>query len=437
MFMTAVDQYVLKDGTDGADPSAFDAIGTDAERAPLILASLLSYEEMQISALLGCASQCHFINRGGRGNQGEAGDRYGETHEPRGVYVGQVGCRFERPLRMEWCHMVIDPAQNIRSEGYGAASGTGAGTVPLAEAAKRAMLTRWAQLYRLAEQEGGWVVGGAPGHDSARLVAPPPAAATLASPDRRGLNFPLHSEVEAWWDADAPGARARWALLRCGDGRVRRFLDLAALRGRCRILAESFLLEANTRAAEASRREGREVRAYCHAVGLGLGVWQIAPEQRFVLVDAFAAAVEACDLPFVSDIDFAWMQDSRSGAPTSCGSAAAGTTLSSRVYLRNAVDFRFSKRDPAEPLAGRHAGKLLVAQFAWDSNACVVAEPFLCHSPPFEKKGLLSGVLLSMMAGFCVCVCICLCLRAFCLAPFAFCLRLLPFAFCLRLCVCE
>jgi hypothetical protein len=337
MFMTAVDQFVLKSGFDGADAAGFDAIGTADERAPLHLASLLSYEEMQVSALIGVSSSCHFINDGSRGNQGSRGGAYA-AWEQRGVYVGQVGCRFERHRRMEWEMMVVDPEQNTAANGYGDGEVAGGDEGE----SRRTMLLRWAALYRLAEQRGRWVLGGAPGHSAPRLLrggASGAAAAAAAGPPLR--NVPLHSDVAALWDADAPGARARWAPLRSGDGTSRRFFDLAAFHGRCRVTAESFLLEANARAAAASVRSGeasgkgrRRVTAYCHAVGLGLGVWQVAPEQRYVLIDAYAAAVEECDLPYVSDIDFSWMQN-RAGEPRSCGSALAEETplTSSKVRV--------------------------------------------------------------------------------------------------------
>ncbi len=122
-FLTASDSYLLKSGEAGA--GGFEAIGTERERAPLRLARLLSYDEMQLSALLGVSTPTRFINRGDRANRGRRG-RPGSFVE-RGVYVGQVGARFERPGRMDWVHMIreegteggSDPLRALWQEFYG------------------------------------------------------------------------------------------------------------------------------------------------------------------------------------------------------------------------------------------------------------------------------------------------------------------------------
>ena len=52
MFMMGAEDHLLRDGyTQGA--SGFEAIGTNHEQPPLILSDYLSYDEMQIAALLG------------------------------------------------------------------------------------------------------------------------------------------------------------------------------------------------------------------------------------------------------------------------------------------------------------------------------------------------------------------------------------------------
>ena len=87
MFMTERDQYLLRNGKRGS--GGFEIIGTDTECAPLVLEDYLSYDEMQIAALIGVSSPTYFINNGSRTNKAVPGvpGSYQET----GVYVGLVG----------------------------------------------------------------------------------------------------------------------------------------------------------------------------------------------------------------------------------------------------------------------------------------------------------------------------------------------------------
>ena len=95
----------------------FEDIGTSRERPPLVLADYLSYDEMAISALVNVAVPTHFINRGGRFNEGKR-DVTGEF-ERHGVYVACVGARFEVAGRMEWQTIMVTPMQNTAANGYG------------------------------------------------------------------------------------------------------------------------------------------------------------------------------------------------------------------------------------------------------------------------------------------------------------------------------
>jgi len=115
MFMTGSDQYLLRDGQKGA--GGFESIGTSQEVAPLLLKDYLSYDEMQIAALLGVSVSTFFINNGNRNNSARPGI-FG-TFQEQGVCVGLVGARFEKPGRMEWQHMIITPEQNNSENGYG------------------------------------------------------------------------------------------------------------------------------------------------------------------------------------------------------------------------------------------------------------------------------------------------------------------------------
>ena len=108
MFMTDQDQYLLYDGTKGS--GGFEQIGTDHEKAPLILKDYLSYDEMQIAALIGVSVPTFFINNGNRNNSGIKSTC--DDFEQQGIFVGLVGARFEKPGLMEWQHIIVDSNRN-------------------------------------------------------------------------------------------------------------------------------------------------------------------------------------------------------------------------------------------------------------------------------------------------------------------------------------
>lgn len=135
MFMTAADSYLLRNGDQGH--GGFESIGTNQERSPLVLHDYLSYDEMQIAALLGVSVPTFFINNGNRNNNALPGEP--GTYQEQGVYVGLVGARFEKPGLMEWQHMIITPQQNIAQNGYGQAADP--------QHPKTKLLYLWSQLY--------------------------------------------------------------------------------------------------------------------------------------------------------------------------------------------------------------------------------------------------------------------------------------------------
>jgi hypothetical protein len=119
---------------------SFDQIGQDGgEAAPLTLDRFMSYDEMQLAALLIVTTPTFFINAGGRNNQ--ARPATAGTFERRGVYAAMVGSRFERPERMESRHVLVTASQNTAAKGYG-----GGGDGCEADA-RRALLQAWAQFY--------------------------------------------------------------------------------------------------------------------------------------------------------------------------------------------------------------------------------------------------------------------------------------------------
>jgi hypothetical protein len=107
-FMGSYDFTMLRDGTtiDGDATDEWDRNGTAAQNKNkyLTLDEYLSYDEIMLSSLLGVSSHSFFVNDGNRHNCGRA-QRPG-TFQPRGVIIGLVGARFERPNRMDSIFML-------------------------------------------------------------------------------------------------------------------------------------------------------------------------------------------------------------------------------------------------------------------------------------------------------------------------------------------
>jgi|GEM_PF-987029 len=308
-FFMKNDSYLLRDGfTQGCDNDAFKRIGIDKEEKGISLDDYQSYFEMQFSAFLSVFVPTHFINSGDRYNQGNIGNA--ETYEPKGIYVGLVGARFEREDVMESEHMLITPQKNTAEQGYGISADP--------NNPKTIELRLWAEMY------GSCVKG--------------------------TCTFPEYREVEEDLERNDPDAIARFLKVK-GDV----YLDTFVYRERLRLVIESFLLEAN----ECAGRKGQ--LAYLHLVGLGLGVWQVDKKQEEIMLQVYADLLQQHSLKNISDLNFSWFKNH------SCGPANNGDTLSDRDG--HPIKIHFSKRNPADKLKGDDEGKLLIAQYAWDSNA--------------------------------------------------------------------
>ena len=292
MFMTAADTYLLRDGyTQGA--GGFEAIGTNHEQPPLILSDYLSYDEMQIAALLGVSVPTYFINNGDRNNKAQPG--LPGTYEPKGIYAGLVGARFERQGLMEWQHIIITPEQNIQNHGYG-----------MGNTSNKA-LALWSTLY--------------------------------------GFSFPTYEQAQQ----DTSG---RYIPFEGG----KKYFDSFVYKERLKLVLEPFLLDAHKRAQQQGKR------AYVQVVGLGLGVWRIINEQWQLMIDTYADIIKHHDLSYISDLNFIWFPD----YIHSFGEVKNGGIFKTHT---NAITIHFSQRNPADPLKGHDAGKLLVACYAWDGNS--------------------------------------------------------------------
>ena len=268
------------------------------------LKDLISYDEIALSAMVSMTVPTPFINNGGRANKAIKGE--GDFIKS-GIYCGLVGARFEKEEVMEYRFMIVSETQNTEAKGYGI------------NRERNELLDIWAEFY---DAEGGY--------------------------------FPTFAEVVDM-QAKLPEEefRQKYIVLKNGS-----FLDVAKYKQRMQMSIEPFLLDADACAAASGKK------AYIHAVGLGLGVWQVDPGQAPLMMEVYHNVLCTHRLENISDINFSWFPEA---------SWQCGTTTNGEIHKHNEDDpdgtgirIIFSSRNPADPLPEEDSDKLLVAQYAWD-----------------------------------------------------------------------
>ncbi|TPX33820.1 hypothetical protein SmJEL517_g03345 [Synchytrium microbalum] len=101
-FVGPSDTTLLRNGV-RANGMHWLSVGTDHEES-IHLVDYLSYDEMQLSALLGVSSPTLFINNGSRYNEAKPGQPGTFQHD--GIYIGLVGARFEHLDKMDSLYMI-------------------------------------------------------------------------------------------------------------------------------------------------------------------------------------------------------------------------------------------------------------------------------------------------------------------------------------------
>lgn len=247
VFFCPEDSYLLQNGYQGY--GGWELIGTDKEGlGDKSMENLLSYEEIQIAALVSVSVPTHFINSGNRQNAGRP-DKPG-TFEPHGVYIGVVGTRFEKPGYMEWQHMIVSQRENTPQNGYGAHA-------PPSE--RRQLLDIWAKFYDQRKEDGRFYF---------------PAWDEISESDE---NYKTVAHLTK--------------------------LNVDVFKRRLAVVLEPFLLDANARAS-------KEKSAYVHVVGLGLGAWLInGAVQGPAMMEVYRHLLNTLSLPHISVVDFSWFAD--------------------------------------------------------------------------------------------------------------------------------
>lgn len=261
-FFGSDDRWKLIDGKTGVD--GWENVGTDYEKEPLVLTKCLSYDEIKLSAMIAMSSHSEFINDGSRENRGVVSTDP-DSIQPRGVIIGVVGTRFERPRVMEYQDILITPLQNTVENGYGP---TGEGTTD----ERRGMRQVWSKFY---------------GEDYQPLYEE--TVKRIKSKDNKRY-LSLTSQT---------------------------VFDIENYMKRTLLTVEIILLEANTRA------EKHNTTAFLHVIGFGLGVWRIIQDQEVYFLKTFEIAIKKMNkkLKYVSDIMFAYFRQQK------CGDAGNGDYL--------------------------------------------------------------------------------------------------------------
>lgn len=380
-FLNATDntRLSMQDNVSEDDPSNYNYI--EEKMSYTSFYQYISYDEMVISALLGLCSPTFVINKGHRTNRAVLSAD--NTFVPRALYCGLVGARFEKPGAMEWKHIIIDEGFCNAEYGYGDTHSINQ-YINANQDKKETVLNRhnllkiWADFYNIRY-------------------------------------FPTFDEI-AKQDNDTSTQ-----YIKLFDSRNKvAYFNADVYKKRLRSSIEPFLYNADAYGA----MERKNV--YAHVVGLGTGVWGAIGSFEPVLqyykdyygstkkmisilqVTAYAEYLnEKIDtLNNITDIDFSYWstlkldtmidifkkQPNLKVVANSSHSALfikikmfiqsmthvfdvyldrlARYFLSDRsIMLNNKIKIILSERDPFEPLAQADVQKLIVAMYAWDSNA--------------------------------------------------------------------
>jgi len=291
----------------------------EVDKHPELLEEYISYPEMELSALLGISSPTRCLNRGGKYNKSKK-----EKCTPRAVYVGQAGARFERWGFNECQTMTM-----------------------------------------LRQQDDSWM----------------PTKYSVES----------HT-IAAGFDALYQGASSKYVKQQidiCNnikrsdekfDGKNYYKFRPEVYKERCRIIAESFLFEAQWRGDQ----EGQPV--YAVVTGIGLGCWANCIQKQGlhtsakVLMNLFfeaffeTLASHADKLKLIRCVEFNW-HDLLQGYDQSVHGLELQPGNGERFCHIRHIKVTFTApggdRD-GFPFAGLPKGfenHLIVANYAWDGNA--------------------------------------------------------------------
>lgn len=288
----------------------------------------ISYDEMQISALISMSVPTFFLNSGNRAN-GLPPTTNTNPYITNGVYIGSVGARFEKPPlnensigKMEWEYIIIDPWQNTAGNCY--------------------------------REEGGNQLD-----QKHRLFAQ-----LFANEEY------LKTYVEV--QSSLPAQNSRYVAYDF-KGRTLYF-DTKIYKNRMKFVILPFLFDANQRGVKSQKS------VYCIATGLGLGAWNPSelPDNILpcLIIDVYKEILEENKFSNIVEIEF--NNFSNNGEYTSYVDAFINsnnqTSSNNSIKISRVDDFKYAgdpirMRTQIDNKPWDDKNNLLVVQYAWDSNS--------------------------------------------------------------------
>jgi hypothetical protein len=326
VFMNETDTTCLRNGQ---QPSpSFTEIGKETQCEPFVLEEYISYDEMQISAFLSVCVPTFFINNGTKGNRANIDDSYGfayvsflslpppgssinPSHTQDGILVGMVGARFERPGYMEYKHCAITPGQNTIGNGYGKRD------IDHSQNQDVRILHMWEDFYGL----------------------------DIPIEDATPFYFPLYDEVTK------NTYTYNKYIVNIGSNM---YFHTQVYKLRLKYILKPFLVFSNNAASSFGKK------AHVRATGLGLGVWRLDNIQIELTLVVFDELLCELLLPHVANVDICYFADGMKCGETESGHIHTGKGNGNSILFNSAS---INIADPIGP------GKILIANYPWDSNA--------------------------------------------------------------------
>ena len=333
----------------------WDIVGSDneSETQQPKLDSYLSYDEIMISAMCGISSHTRFINKGSRNNCGDLAKQ--NTFINNGFYIGLIGARLEKSGYMEHSLITINKSHTNVTRGYGVIRNEDLVDKEIEDGAIKSENkdnkgdTEDKENDKVDETEVKQSNTSNTSASNASNTAQLETEKNAESKDDEkeislsqfeikckmidnyckfygNVEFiPTYNELTKLYakkgqiekengDKDKNTNELSDYLQKrfvCSESFLsgKTYLDIFMYKIRIRISLELFLFDSDLR----TKNDANHKLAYCHVVGLGLGVWTLdgfLKHQTRIFIEAVKDIIRETNLPHIGAIDFSFFDSS-------------------------------------------------------------------------------------------------------------------------------